>query len=218
MVLLAKYDGFPARGLEAGVDAVRFGANFVEEILVAFNVRAAGRADLHEREPLLVGGVELEQTLEGAEALEDSLGVTDAIDTNPEERSLDVHLGAKRGAFFAGVARFADCLGILRKRHADRIGPPPRDVALPVYSKAVPLRERFESAVHSLQKDVAVRLNMKTDEIGAEETIAELTSPRTASKNVRVRPGNMPADRHSGIGPGIFNHARQQRKVVILCE
>src|SRR5712692_9593254 len=107
MVLLAKHDGFTARRLEARIDAVRFGANFVEEILVALNVRAAGRADLRESEPLLVGGVELEEALEGAEALQDSLGVVHAIDSHSEERGLDVHFGAERGAFFAGVARFA---------------------------------------------------------------------------------------------------------------
>src|SRR5260370_27096493 len=180
--------------------------------------RAAGTEDLHETEPLLVSGVELEKTLESAEALEDSLGVVNAIDTHSEERGLDTHLGAKRGAFFAGAARFADRVRILRKRHADGIGAHPRDVALPVHGEAVPLRKRFERAVHRLQKIVAVRLNMKADEISAEATIDELALPRTDPKNLRVRPANMPQDRHSGVGPRVLDHPRQQREVIILRE
>src|SRR5260370_784540 len=108
MVFLAKHDRFPARRLEARVDALRFGANFVEKILVAFDVRAAGRADLRESEPLLISGVELEKTLEGAEALEDSLGIVNTIYTHSQKGGLDTHLRAEGGAFFAGVARFAE--------------------------------------------------------------------------------------------------------------
>src|SRR5260370_14960337 len=107
MVLLAKHNRFPARRLEARVDALRFGANFIEEVPVALNVRAAWRTDLHECEPLLVSGVEFEKTLEGAEALEDSLGIVNAIDTHSKKRGLDVYLGAECCAFFAGIARFA---------------------------------------------------------------------------------------------------------------
>jgi len=57
MVFFAKHDGFPACRLETQVDPLRFGADFVEEILVALNVRTAGCADLHKRQALLVGGV-----------------------------------------------------------------------------------------------------------------------------------------------------------------
>src|SRR5260370_42021922 len=89
-----------------------------------------------------------------------------------------------------------------RKRYADRIGPYARDVPLPVYGEAVPLRERFDRAVHGLQKIVAVRLNVKANEIGAEKTIDQLALPRTDSKNFRVRPGNVPEDRHARVRPG----------------
>src|SRR5436309_1957288 len=86
MVLLAKHDGFPARRLEARVDALRFYTDLIEKILIALNVRAARGTDLHESQPLLVSGIDLEKTLQGAEALEDSLGVVNAIDTHAEER------------------------------------------------------------------------------------------------------------------------------------
>ncbi len=106
VVLFAKHDGFPARRLEARVDAFGFHADFVEEIFVALDVRAAGRADLHERESLLVRGVQLEKALQSAKTFQDSLGVVNAIDTHAEKRSLNSHLGAEGGAFFARIARF----------------------------------------------------------------------------------------------------------------
>ncbi len=87
---------------------------------------------------------------------------------------------------------------------------------LPVYGEAVPLGKRFERAVHRLQKIVAVRLNVKANEIGAEKTIDEFALPRTDPENFRVRPGNMPENRHSGVGPCVLDHPRQQRKVIIL--
>jgi len=52
---------------------------------------------------------------------------------------------------------------MFRKRHADRIRPHAREVALAIDGEAVPFRERFQGAVHGLQKIVAVRLNVKSN-------------------------------------------------------
>src|SRR5947208_15471492 len=104
MVLLAKHDGFPARRLEARVDALRFYTDLIEKILIALNVRAARGTDLHESQPLLVSGIGLEKTLQGAEALEDSLGVVNAIDTHAEGRGRHAHWWAQRAARTADAA------------------------------------------------------------------------------------------------------------------
>ena len=66
-------------GLEARVDAVGFGAYFVEELAVTRNIGAAGRADLNKGEAALIAGVEFEKVLDAAETLDDSFGVIDAI-------------------------------------------------------------------------------------------------------------------------------------------
>src|SRR5258708_35374146 len=50
VVPIQEHDGLPAAGLEARVDALDFGCTLVEQGLVALNIRAAGRANLHEGE------------------------------------------------------------------------------------------------------------------------------------------------------------------------
>src|ERR1700741_4956357 len=57
MVFLEKDDGFPLRRLEGSVDALGFRADLVKKTLIALDIRAAGSADLHEREAPLIGGV-----------------------------------------------------------------------------------------------------------------------------------------------------------------
>src|SRR6267154_249079 len=107
MVFLSKHDRFPSRGLKPRIDALRFSARLIEELLVALNIRAAGRADLDESEALLVRGIQFEKSFQCAETLQDSLSVVDAIDAHSEKRSLNIHLGAKGGAFCARILRLA---------------------------------------------------------------------------------------------------------------
>jgi len=85
-------------------------------------------------------------------------------------------------------------------------------VALPVYGEAVPLRERFDRAVHGLQKIVAVRLNVKANEIGAEKTIDQLALPRTEFQKLPRSARNVPEDRHARVRPGILNHRGSSAK------
>ena len=82
-------------------------------------------------------------------------------------------------------------------------------MALTVYGEAVPLRERFQRAVYGLQEIVAVRLNVKADQIRAEEAVDQLPLPGADSENLRIWPGNMPENRHSRVGPRVLDHPRQ---------
>ena len=65
-----------------------------EELLVPRYIRAAGRADLHKSEAALVGGKAFEEALDAAEALENTLGVIDAVDADAEQRRFDTQLRA----------------------------------------------------------------------------------------------------------------------------
>src|SRR5690349_3534982 len=91
-------DGTPAAIAEAVVDALRFGFDGVLEVGVLLDVAAGGSADLHEGELALVAGVALEEGLDGEEALEDALGVVEAIDADAEEGGLDAELVEDRAA------------------------------------------------------------------------------------------------------------------------
>src|SRR5260370_41815612 len=74
VVALAQDDGLPVVGLEAPVDAVGDGLNLSQKIMVALDVGAAGRADLHESELLLIARIFFEKALDGPEAFEGSTG------------------------------------------------------------------------------------------------------------------------------------------------
>jgi hypothetical protein len=102
-VLAAEHDdGPPAAVAETVVDALRFGFDGVLELGVLLNVAAGGRADLHEGELALVARVALEEGLDGLEALDDALGVVEAVDADAEEGGFDAEL-IEDGAAFFGV-------------------------------------------------------------------------------------------------------------------
>ena len=92
VLAVQEHDGLPVAGLEAAVDAFGFLEHFLHQILIAPDVRAAGRADLHERELAPVGGILFEKALDGAEALRNALGVIDAIDADAQKRSAHAEL------------------------------------------------------------------------------------------------------------------------------
>src|SRR6267154_1042688 len=49
-------------------------------------------------------------------------------------------------------------------------------------------------------------------------SVSASTARSTVSRNFRVRPGNVPEDRHARVRSGILDHPRQQREVIILRE
>src|ERR1700720_4118991 len=98
-----KHDWFPAAGLEPRVDTFSFSGDFVQKVLVALNVSAARSADLHEGEAAVIGRVLLQEGLDPPEALENALGVIDAIDSDAEQSSFYPQLFAQRGALCAGT-------------------------------------------------------------------------------------------------------------------
>src|ERR1700733_7180781 len=147
-MLLEQYDGLPASRLEARIDAVGFEGNFIEELAVALDVRAARRADLNERKPPLVGGIDFQKTFNAAKALQDALGVVHTIHTDAQQGSFDAELRAQGGTLAAGISRFVDGQSRLLKGHADGIGPYQGHVALAIDGETVPLRQCLDGAIH----------------------------------------------------------------------
>ena len=77
----------------------------------------------------------------------------------------------ERGAFMTWVAPLVRFRHGLRERNADRVGADASHVAPAVDCETVPFGERFESVVHCRKEIIAVRLNVETDEIGAEKAV-----------------------------------------------
>src|SRR5579859_612400 len=168
MVPLEQNDGFPAPGLKARVDAVGFDAHFLEKLAVAGNVGAAGSANLDKTEAPKIGGIIFEKAFDSAEALENPFGVINAIHTDTEKGRFDAKLFAESGALFTRRTMRVWRFPVQRSRHADGIRTDTGDAALAINFKAIPIGESFEGAIHGGEKIAAVRVNLKTDEIGTQ--------------------------------------------------
>ena len=87
-----------------------------------------------------------------------------------------------------------------------------------VHGKAVPLRQRFHGVVHGLQKIIAVRLNVESDQVRAQQAVHQFPLPRANPEHFRVRPRNVPENRHARVRPRFLHHSRQQGEVIVLRE
>src|SRR5271157_978360 len=163
-----KNNGLPVANLKPVVDSFRFCIDLLHELLIARNVRATGSTNLHQGEAALVSRMKLKEAFDPAEPFDDPLGVVQAIDTDSEKRRFDAQLGTKYAALLTCAARrlrFAIGLG---KCHADGIRAYASDMALAINGEAVPLGQSFQGVIHRFQEIVAVRLNVKTDQVGSE--------------------------------------------------
>src|SRR5690242_12534918 len=104
MVTLEKDYWPPAPRLEPRVDSLGLSRDLVEQTLITIDVRAARRANLHKCEAPLIRRIQLEEELDGAEALENAFGVVDAIDANSHKRRADFELIAQGSSFLAHAA------------------------------------------------------------------------------------------------------------------
>ena len=78
----------------------------------------------------------------------------------------------------------------LFRGNADRERANQREVAGAVHRKALPLDARFQRPVHGVQKVVAVRLYVKSDQVGAQQSVEQFALP-----------GQIP--KASGLGQGM---------------
>src|SRR5580693_4792553 len=105
---------------------------------------------------------------------------------------------------------------VIRDVYTDREGADNGTVVLAQDGKMFPVHARLHHPVYRLQEVVAVSLHVEADEIGPQQTIHQLTLPRTDAKGLRVRPRDVPEDRHTRIRPLLFDQPRQQSEVIIL--
>ena len=89
VLAIQKDDRLPLSALETPVDALRFGFHFGQQIVIALDVGAAGRSDLDEGELALIAGIFFKKALDGKKALEDSLCVVDAVDSDSDVGRID---------------------------------------------------------------------------------------------------------------------------------
>ena len=84
------------------------------------------------------------------------------------------------------------------------------------HGHVIAVRARLEHAIHRGQKIVAVKRNVKPDQVGTEEAVKQFGLPGTNSEGLGIGPGDMPEDCDTRIGPFLLDEARQQSKVIVL--
>ena len=77
---------------------------------------------------------------------------------------------------------------------------------------------RLERAIHGVQEIVAVILDMKPEQIVAEQAVQDVLLPRTDAEGLAVGPRDVPELAHRDVGARVLDEARQQREVIILHE
>ncbi len=91
--------GFHLSDLKTPVDALGFRFHLGQQVVIALDVRAAGRSDLHKGKFALIGRIFFEEALDREKTLQDSFGVVDAIYADPEEGCFNSETAHQRPAF-----------------------------------------------------------------------------------------------------------------------
>src|SRR5580700_5305916 len=99
VVPLQKTDRSPPGRLKAVVDALRLHLDLHHESGIAIDLRAARSAHLNEGKLPAIAGELFQEALDPAEALQDSLGVVDAVNPDAEEHRFNVQFLEQTRAF-----------------------------------------------------------------------------------------------------------------------
>src|SRR4029077_7736300 len=83
-----KDNGLPSPGVKLGINAFRFRAHLVQEILVPFNIGSARSTDLHQGKSSLKGWILFKEPLNRSESFQNSFCVIHTVHTHAEKRSL----------------------------------------------------------------------------------------------------------------------------------
>src|SRR5882762_4877039 len=112
VVLAEKNDRPPSFRLQTFIDAVGLCSHLGYKILVAFDVRAAGRPELHKRELLAIVKILLEKPFDSPETLQNAFCVVDAIHADAEKDSLRPQLRQNRAKILAQLGAETIFLGV----------------------------------------------------------------------------------------------------------
>ncbi len=215
---LQKDNGLPPVRLQTPIDALCLGLHFTQEFVIAPDVRAAGSPNLDKSKFSFVSGITVEEPLDRQKTFENPFRVIDAINTHAHIERLYAQLFEQGFTLRAGRARAWRWSVFLGRGHADRKRPHHGQVPFTVHGKSLPLNAGLDSAVYSLEKVVTMGLNVKANQVGAQQSIEQLALPRTDTEGLWIGPWNVPENRYLGVRTLALNELWQQGKVIILNE
>ena len=160
--------------------------------------------------------MEREEPVHGPQPFGDALGVVHALDAEQHGHVADAEAPAQppllAPVFFRRRGRGAV------EVDADRLRPHQRGLAAARDGGTVHLDARLQGAVHRLQEVHAVILDVKRQNIIAEEAVEDLFLPRADAEHLAVGPRDVPEVEDDQVRPGLAEHPRQQGEVVVLHE
>ena len=139
--------------------------------MIAPDVGATGRPDLDKSKFFFVPGIAINKPFDRQKALENPFRVVDAVYAHAHIERLHAQFFEQGLPFPAGRSRARQWRVLLGRGHANRKWPHHGQMSFAIYGKSLPFNPGLKGAVYSLQKVVAVGLNVKPNQIGPQQSI-----------------------------------------------
>src|SRR5262249_1313752 len=146
--------------------------------------------------------------------LADAFRVVDAVDSDSQELRRDAQV---RQEFFLRRGCGGGAVGI-GEWDADGEGLHQSQGAGGPDGKGLPVDAAPEGLGDGLKKIIAMVLDVKTDDIGAEHALEQLPLPWANSEGLGIGPRYVPKNRDAGVRAAHLDELREEREVVILDE
>ena len=200
-----------------GIDLLSELHGFRLQSAVGIELAARRRGGLDEDELAAPFRLARQQIVDRADAIEDALGVVEALDADGDTR-----VCGQREPLPHGVPAFAhrSLIGKRGRRpfDRDRIGPDQRLMTAERDRGMLAIDAALHEAVGRLDEIVAVELRVEAEDRAAEQPVDDLLAPRADAEGLGVRPGDVPEGDDGGLRQPLADHARQQREVIVLHE
>ncbi len=216
MVLREQVHRLVARPAEALVDAQRQALHALLERAVFLQRAARGGGHLHEHEALDPFGVLLQQAFHRVEALQDALGVVEAVDAHRQRHVLRQAQAFAHDAPRLGHRRPAGHRRVAGPLDRDRVGLHQRLVLAERDGGVLVLDARLQEPIHRLDEVLAVEARVEAEDGAAQHALQDLAPPRADAERLGVGPGDVPEREDGGLRQLLAHHRRQQREVVVL--
>src|SRR5262249_38350246 len=189
---------------------------FLAEPPVGRDVYPARRRHLHEAELPLQFRVEDEKAVYRAQALGNAFGVVHPVHADEEKPIAHAKALAYPPFLLLGLPwrRRGHQIGI----DADGLRPDVGGPAAAGDGEALHVYPRLQGALYRLQKVVAVVLEVEGEQVVAQQAVEDFLLPRADAEHLAVWPRNVPEVQDHQVRAGVFEHAGQQREVVVLHE
>src|SRR3989338_1700769 len=173
-------------------------------------------SQLHKAEPLLILRVLLQEPLDSAKTLQNSLGVIHPVHSHPKIIDLDPQLFEQGHAIPLGLMSGGDILECGWERDADGKRLDRTCMVLFNDRESLAVYSALHRSVHRVQEVVAVVLCVETNYIRTQHSIEKLLLPWAYPEGLGVGPGYVPEQGDAGVQPFFLYHPRQQREMVVL--